>query len=125
MDRVVGGVGLRRGRRDPDRLQTGDALDWWRVEQLRDDQANGRTLRLRAEMKVPGRAWLEMTVSPEAGGSRYGQRAVFIPRGLAGHLYWWSVAPFHGIVFGGMVRNITRRERVGLQRQPGKAADSA
>ncbi|HET6257771.1 MAG TPA: SDR family oxidoreductase, partial [Pseudonocardia sp.] len=126
MDRLVGGVGLRRGRRDPDRLQTGDALDWWRVEQLRDDHANERTLRLRAEMKVPGRAWLEMTVSPEAGGSRYGQRAVFIPRGLAGHLYWWSVAPFHGIVFGGMVRNITRTaERVGLQRQPGKAADSA
>jgi uncharacterized protein YbjT (DUF2867 family) len=125
MDRLVGGVGLRRGRRDPDHLQTGDALDWWRVEQLQDDHGNGGTLRLRAETKVPGRAWLEMTVSPEAGGSRYGQRAVFIPRGLAGHLYWWSVAPFHGVVFGEMVRNITRTaERVGLQRQPGKAADS-
>ena len=65
-------------------------------------------LRLRAEMKVPGRAWLEMTVRPRDGGSTYHQRAVFIPHGLPGFLYWWSVAPFHGIVFGGMVRNITR-----------------
>ena len=60
-------------------------------------------------MKVPGRAWLELTVHPAAGtGSRYRQRAVFLPRGLAGHLYWWAVAPFHGLVFGGMVRNITQ-----------------
>jgi uncharacterized protein YbjT (DUF2867 family) len=109
MDRMVGGVGLRRGRRDPDQLHTGDALDWWRVERLEEDGgADGRLLRLRAEMKVPGRAWLEMTVVPDGAGSRYGQRAVFIPHGLSGHLYWWSVAPFHGIVFGGMVRNITR-----------------
>jgi hypothetical protein len=59
-------------------------------------------------MKVPGRAWLEMSVDPDGSGSRYRQRAVFLPRGLAGHLYWWAVAPFHGVVFGGMVRNITR-----------------
>jgi uncharacterized protein YbjT (DUF2867 family) len=104
MDRLVGGVGLSRGRRDPDRLHTGDALDWWRVEELEE----GTLLRLRAEMKVPGLAWLEMGVGPDPGGSRYAQRAVFVPHGLAGHLYWWSVAPFHGIVFGGMVRNITR-----------------
>jgi uncharacterized protein YbjT (DUF2867 family) len=123
MDRVVGGVGLRRGRRDPDRLQTGDALDWWRVEQLRDG-ADGRMLRLRAEMKVPGRAWLEMVVRPVPGGSSYGQRAVFIPRGLLGHLYWWSVAPFHGVVFGGMVRNIARTaERLGRRRRHEEAAD--
>ena len=121
LDRVVGGVGLRRGRRDPDRLHTGDALDWWRVERLDDGDEdrdgipeNGhRLLRLRAEMKVPGRAWLEMSVvpggsAPGGGGSRYHQRAVFLPRGLVGHLYWWAVAPFHGVVFGGMVRNITR-----------------
>lgn len=113
MDRMAGGVGLRRGRRDPDQLHTGDALDWWRVERLDEDGAcNGhgaaRLLRLRAEMKVPGRAWLEMTVARDGDGSRYAQRAVFIPHGLTGHLYWWSVAPFHGIVFGGMVRNITR-----------------
>ena len=125
MDRLAGGVGLRRGRRDPDELHTGDALDWWRVERLRDD-ADGRMLRLRAEMKVPGRAWLEMTVTPEPGGSRYRQRAVFIPRGLVGHLYWWSVAPFHGIVFGGMVRNITRTaERDGVGPESGTPADAA
>ena len=60
-------------------------------------------------MKVPGRAWLELTVHPATdAGSRYRQRAVFLPRGLAGHLYWWAVAPFHGLVFGGMVRNITQ-----------------
>jgi uncharacterized protein YbjT (DUF2867 family) len=123
LDRLLGGVGLRRGRRDPDRLHIGDALDWWRVERLDDARANGhgengtgengtggvRLLRLRAEMKVPGRAWLEMTVAPDAAaGSRYRQRAVFLPRGLAGHVYWWAVAPFHGLVFGGMVRNIAR-----------------
>jgi hypothetical protein len=107
LDRIIGGAGLRRGRRDPDRLHTGDALDWWRVERL-DDGSDSRLLRLRAEMKVPGRAWLEMSVDPDGSGSRYRQRAVFLPRGLAGHLYWWAVAPFHGVVFGGMVRNITR-----------------
>src|SRR6185437_10208022 len=91
-----------------------------RVERLDDGEANGdasgdgaardgeRLLRLRAEMKVPGRAWLEMSVTPDGGGSHYRQRAVFLPRGLVGHLYWWAVAPFHGVVFGGMVRNITR-----------------
>ena len=110
LDRIVGGVGLRRGRRDPDRLHTGDALDWWRVERIENgaDAAGDRLLRLRAEMKVPGRAWLEMSVAPGPAGSCYRQRAVFLPRGLAGHLYWWAVAPFHGLVFGGMVRNITR-----------------
>lgn len=103
LDRLAGGVGLTRGRRDPDRLHVGDALDWWRVEEIEP----GTLLRLRAEMKVPGLAWLEMGVAPDPRGSRYTQRAVFVPRGLTGHLYWWSVAPFHGIVFGGMVRNIT------------------
>ncbi|MER7011503.1 SDR family oxidoreductase [Saccharopolyspora sp. NPDC000359] len=102
IDRMLGGVGLRRGRRDPERLRTGDALDWWRVEEL----VEGRFLRLRAEMKVPGRAWLELDVEPADGGARYRQRAVFIPHGLLGHLYWWAVAPFHGLVFGGMVRRI-------------------
>jgi uncharacterized protein YbjT (DUF2867 family) len=115
LDRLVGGVGLRRGRRDPDRLHTGDALDWWRVERL-DDGTGDRLLRLRAEMKVPGRAWLEMSVAPDGSGSRYRQRAVFLPRGLAGHLYWWAVAPFHGLVFGGMVRNITRTAERGSAR---------
>ncbi|QGK70452.1 DUF2867 domain-containing protein [Allosaccharopolyspora coralli] len=103
MDRLAGGVGLRRGRRDAHRLRTGDALDWWRVEHLHE----GRLLRLRAEMKVPGQAWLELSVTPlRWHGSRYHQRAVFVPRGLAGHAYWWAVAPFHGLVFGGMARNL-------------------
>lgn len=104
-DRLLGGVGLRRGRRDAHQLRVGEALDWWRVEELED----GRLLRLRAEMKVPGLAWLELSVRPRTGGgSVYRQRAVFVPRGLAGQVYWWSVAPFHGLVFGGMARNILR-----------------
>ena len=103
LDRLVGGVGLRRGRRDPHRLRAGDALDWWRVEDVR----RGEVLRLRAEMKLPGRGWLELRVrAAEDGTSVYSQRAVFEPRGLAGQLYWWSVAPFHAAVFGGMARNI-------------------
>lgn len=107
LDRLVGGVGLRRGRRDPDRLTVGEALDFWRVETLVPD----RLLRLRAEMRMPGLAWLELGAEPVPGSpdrTSYRQRAVFHPRGLAGHLYWWAVAPFHGIVFGSMTRNIAR-----------------
>jgi hypothetical protein len=105
LDRLVGGVGLRRGRRDQHRLRVGEALDWWRVEEL----VPGRLLRLRAEMRVPGRAWLEMSAEPASDGtSVYRQRAVFLPRGLGGHAYWASVLPFHGIVFSGMARNIAR-----------------
>lgn len=103
MDKLAGGVGLRRGRRDPRRLQLGDALDWWRVEALE----RGRLLRLRAEMRVPGRAWLELTVSPCGSGSLYFQRAVFLPKGLAGRLYWASIVPFHDIVFKGMAERIS------------------
>ena len=103
IDRIVGGVGLRRGRRNPEHLYVGEALDFWRVEEI----LPGSLLRLRAEMKVPGAAWLELGVESEAGQTFYTQRALFHPHGLAGQLYWWSVAPFHGIVFGGMVRNIT------------------
>ncbi|MBW4702917.1 SDR family oxidoreductase [Micromonospora sp. RL09-050-HVF-A] len=103
LDRLVGGVGLRRGRRDPHRLQVGEALDFWRVEEI----VPGELLRLRAEMRLPGRAWLEMRAEPLGEGrTRYVQRAVFLPRGLPGHLYWLSVAPFHAVVFGGMARNI-------------------
>jgi uncharacterized protein YbjT (DUF2867 family) len=103
LDRLVGGVGLRRGRRDRNRLLVGEAVDWWRVEEIEP----GRLLRLRAEMKVPGRAWLEMSAEPAGDRtSLYRQRAVFLPRGLAGHAYWAGVLPFHGIVFAGMARNI-------------------
>lgn len=105
LDRLVGGVGLRRGRRDRHRLRVGEALDWWRVEEI----TPGSLLRLRAEMRVPGRAWLEMRADADGDGrSVYRQRAVFLPRGLAGHAYWAAVVPFHGIVFAGMARNIGR-----------------
>ncbi|HXB49724.1 MAG TPA: SDR family oxidoreductase [Streptosporangiaceae bacterium] len=103
VDRLAGGVGVRRGRRDPVRLVVGDALDFWRVEAIRP----GSLLRLRAEMKLPGLAWLELMAGRDARGqTTYTQRAIFQPRGLAGHAYWLSVAPFHGVVFGGMLRNI-------------------
>ncbi|EST36960.1 hypothetical protein N566_15590 [Streptomycetaceae bacterium MP113-05] len=105
LDRLLGGVGLRRGRRDPHRLRVGDSLDFWRVEEVEP----GRLLRLRAEMRLPGLAWLELRVAHDRQGRTvYAQRAVFHPHGLAGHAYWWSVAPFHGPVFGSMVRNIAR-----------------
>jgi len=105
LDRLVGGVGLRRGRRDPYHLQVGEALDFWRVEEI----VPGELLRLRAEMKLPGRAWLEMRVAQDRQGHTvYEQRAVFLPRGLVGHLYWLGVAPFHALVFGGMVHDIAR-----------------
>jgi hypothetical protein len=104
LDRLVGGVGLRRGRRDARRLRVGDSLDFWRVEEIE----RGKLLRLRAEMRLPGLAWLEMCVDRSNGHVRYRQRALFHPRGLLGHIYWWSIAPFHAIIFGGMARNIVR-----------------
>ncbi|MDJ1133441.1 SDR family oxidoreductase [Streptomyces iconiensis] len=105
LDRLLGGVGLRRGRRDAERLRAGDSLDFWRVEEIEP----GRLLRLRAEMRLPGLAWLEMYAErDDEGRTLYRQRALFHPHGLLGHAYWWSVAPFHALVFGGMARNIAR-----------------
>ena len=105
VDRMVGGPGLRRGRRNERDLVVGDALDFWRVEATDDE----KFLRLRAEMKVPGLAWLELQVgSTDGGTTTFHHRALFHPHGLFGHLYWWSVLPFHGIVFGGMQRNIAK-----------------
>lgn len=105
VDKLTGGVGLRRGRRDPDTLHVGDAVDFWRVEAIE----RGTFLRLRAEMRVPGRAWLELgsSTAPDAAGSDYRQRAVFFPKGLSGRLYWWAIFPFHGIIFSGMANRIT------------------
>ena len=103
VDKLTGGVGLRRGRRDPDTLHVGDAVDFWRVEVI----DRGRFLRLRAEMRVPGRAWLELGAAASDGGSHYRQRAVFFPKGLAGRLYWWAILPFHGVIFSGMANRIT------------------
>ncbi|KPM54794.1 NAD-dependent dehydratase [Frankia sp. R43] len=122
VDILVGGVGHRRGRRDPRQLRTGEAIDLWRVEEM----VPGRLLRLRAEMKLPGQAWLELRVEPADGGGGggggagggggggqrgvvYRQRALFLPRGLPGHLYWKAVSPFHAVVFGGMLRTIVHR----------------
>ncbi|MFE2039266.1 SDR family oxidoreductase [Streptomyces scopuliridis] len=105
LDRFVGGVGLRRGRRDAARLRVGDSLDFWRVEEIEP----GRLLRLRAEMRLPGLAWLELRVDrDDQDRTVFRQRALFHPRGLLGHAYWWSVSPFHAVVFGGMARNIAR-----------------
>lgn len=103
MDRIFGGPGLRRGRRHPHHLAPGDALDWWRVEKIED----GHLLRLRAEMRLPGDAWLELIAeTDDAGRTVFRQRALYHPHGLLGQAYWWAVYPFHGIVFGGMQRNI-------------------
>ncbi|MEV0588613.1 SDR family oxidoreductase [Nonomuraea sp. NPDC050310] len=102
LDRAVGGVGLRRGRRDPRRLRVGDANDFWRVEEIEP----GRLLRLRAEMLVPGVAWLELGVRTEDGRTVYEQRAIFHPHGLFGHLYWWCLVPFHRVIFGRMPANL-------------------
>jgi uncharacterized protein YbjT (DUF2867 family) len=118
LDRLAGGVGLRRGRRDASRLRAGDSLDFWRVEEIE----RGRLLRLRAEMRLPGLAWLELRVDtgPD-GGTRYSQRALFHPHGLLGHAYWWGVSPFHAVVFGGMARNIARTaERGGTAPRAGR-----
>ena len=107
IDRLTGGPGLVRGRRDPDNLLPGDSLDWWRVEEVDE----GQLLRLRAEMRLPGLAWLELSIidaDPDDDVTVFHQRALFHPRGIAGHLYWWVVWPFHGIVFGSMQRNIAR-----------------
>ena len=105
MDRLTGGPGLRRGRRNPFDLVVGDALDWWRVEELEDV----KLLRLRAEMRLPGLAWLELRVEDDGHGRTvFRQRALFHPRGLLGQLYWFAISPFHGIVFGGMQRNIAK-----------------
>lgn len=105
LDRMVGGPGLRRGRRNPRDLVVGDALDFWRVEESDDHSF----VRLRAEMRLPGLAWLELEVgSTDGGTTTFHHRALFHPHGLLGHLYWWSVYPFHGIIFGSMQKNIAK-----------------
>ena len=102
-DKLFGGVGLRRGRRDPIHLQVGDALDFWRVEEIEHQ----KTLRLRAEMSMPGLAWLEFQVAAnQGGGCTITQTATYAPKGLIGHAYWWSVWPMHGIVFPSMIKKM-------------------
>lgn len=102
IDLLLGGVGLRRARRDPEELKVGEVLDWWRVEEYQPNQK----LRLSAEMKVPGRAWLEFTVEPSGTGSVIRQTAIFDPVGFFGLAYWYGIYPIHVLVFKGMLKNI-------------------
>jgi uncharacterized protein YbjT (DUF2867 family) len=102
MDTIVGGVGLRRGRRDPVRLAVGDTLDFWRVEAFEQD----RLLRLSAEMKTPGRIWLQFEVDGDQAGATLCQTAIFDPHGLAGLAYWYALYPVHYLIFDGMLRRI-------------------
>lgn len=106
LDLLAGGAGRRRGRRDPDSVKPGDTVDWWRVEAVEPD----RLLRLAAEMRVPGRAWLQLEVTPDgAGGSSIRQTAEFDPAGLLGRLYWYALWPVHQYVFAGLLAAIGRR----------------
>ena len=102
LDLLFGGAGMRRGRRDPDRLLAGDTLDFWRVEEIQTDSL----LRLAAEMRLPGRAWLQFEVKPDGSGSVVHQTAIFDPAGVLGQLYWYLLYPVHQFVFAGMLRGI-------------------
>jgi len=112
IDRLVGGVGIRRGRRHPNDLRPGDPLDFWRVEAVEPD----RLLRLRAEMKVPGRAWLQFQVGQHPSGASLMQTAFFAPRGLSGWLYWYGLYPIHALIFSRMVRAIGRHAEAETRR---------
>ena len=105
MDLWVGGVGLRRGRRHPVELCVGDTLDWWRVEEIDPPHS----LRLFAEMRLPGRAWLEFEVTPHVNGAEIRHTAIFDPAGVWGRLYWYSLYPLHHFIFLGMLRGIAKR----------------
>ena len=105
IDLLVGGVGMRRGRRHPVELRLGDSLDFWRVEACE----NHHLLRLQAEMKVPGRAWLQFEVEPAEAGSQITQTAIFDPLGLGGLLYWYGLYPIHWLIFRRMLQGIVRQ----------------
>ena len=103
IDLLIGGVGMRRGRRSETELTSGDPLDFWRVEEIEKN----KLLRLRAEMKLPGEAWLQFNVENiDDNKSTLTQTAFFEPKGLWGLLYWYSIYPFHGLIFGGMVKAV-------------------
>jgi hypothetical protein len=104
IDRIFGGVGLRRGRRDPLKLRVGESLDFWRVEELIPNEK----LRLYAEMILPGKAWLEFRIEKVNGGIKVTQEATFVPRGLGGQLYWAVISPFHFLIFPTMLRNLIK-----------------
>ncbi len=104
LDLLVGGVGMRRGRKDPEKLNVGDVVDCWRVEQYEP----GKLFRLAAEMKIPGRAWLTFEVTPRVDGCRITQTAMYDPVGLSGLAYWYLVWPVHQLIFAGMLRGIVK-----------------
>ncbi len=123
IDLLVGGVGIRRGRRDPEQLRVGDSLDFWRVEGFDPHQR----LKLHAEMKLPGRAWLEFEVTQCEHGSIIRQTAFFDPLGLAGLMYWYGIYPLHQFVFAGMLRNLARAAERGKKdgsRSAGASTDA-
>jgi uncharacterized protein YbjT (DUF2867 family) len=114
LDRLIGGVGLRRGRRHPNKLRAGDALDFWRVEAVEPD----RLLRLRAEMKVPGDAWLQFEARPQSEEETLLlQTTFFAPKGLSGFLYWYLLYPLHGLIFSGLIRNLARQAEQSRKRE--------
>jgi Protein of unknown function (DUF2867) len=104
LDLLFGGAGMRRGRRVPDHLFSGDTVDFWRVEEVQRDHL----VRLSAEMRLPGRAWLQFEVEPSGSGSLIRQTAIFDPVGLFGQLYWYLLYPIHHLIFAGMLRGIVR-----------------
>ena len=104
IDKLIGGPGLRRGRRHPTELLPGDALDFWRVEHVDVPHL----LRLRAEMRVPGSAWLQWEAKPEGDGTRLIQEAAFVPLGFWGMVYWYSLYPIHQVIFRSLIKAIAR-----------------
>jgi len=110
IDRLFGGVGVSRGRRNPDDIHVGDAVDFWRVEKVEP----GRLLRLRAEMRMFGPGWLEFEAQPQPDGStRLLQTAFYVPRGFLGHVYWYSLVPFHAFIFSGLIDRIILKAEAG------------
>jgi hypothetical protein len=109
MDKAIGGVGIRRGRRHPDEIRAGESLDFWRVEAVEENQL----LRLRAEMIVPGQAWLQFeSVPQEDGKTLFTETAYYAPRGFWGFVYWYAMWPFHAFLFNGLIRRLASRARI-------------
>ena len=109
MDKLIGGVGIRRGRRHPDDIRAGESLDFWRVEAVEPN----RLMRLRAEMKVPGKAWLQFESYPQENNKTLlTETAYFAPRGFWGFIYWYAMWPFHAFLFDGLIRRLASRARL-------------